>query len=122
MRTAIDHQLRANGGQPPADLPGYVALICASLGASVRDTTLRFESILNTTFENIVIVGGGSKNGLLCQMLANYSGKRVTSFNLEATSVGNMAYQLLALGKLNSLEAFHDLIRPSLAGRVYQPA
>jgi rhamnulokinase len=122
MRAAIDHQLRANGGQPPQDLPGYVALICASLGASVRDTTLRLESILNTTFENIIIVGGGSKNSLLCQMLANHAGKRVTSFNLEATSVGNMAYQLLALGKLRDLPEFHELIRPSLATRVYQPA
>jgi rhamnulokinase len=121
MRAAIDRQLKANGGTAPEDLPGYVSLICASLGASVRDTALRFESILKTTFENIVIVGGGSKNGLLCQMLANYSGKRVTSYNLEATSVGNMAYQLMAIGKIQSLSEFHDLIRPSLSAKVYQP-
>jgi rhamnulokinase len=121
MREAIDHQLKANGGTAPDDLPGYMALICASLGASVRDTALRLESILNTTFENIVIVGGGSKNALLCQMMANYSGKRVTSYNLEATSVGNMAYQLLALGKIQTLAEFHDLIRPSLSAKDYQP-
>lgn len=121
MRAAIDHQLKANGGHAPDDLPGYVSLICASLGASVRDTALRLESILHTTFENIVIVGGGSKNGLLCQMIATCSGKQVTSYNLEATSVGNMAYQLLALGEITSLAEFHDLIRPSLSARVYQP-
>jgi rhamnulokinase len=121
MRAAIDRQLKANGGKAPDDLPGYVSLICASLGASVRDTALKFESILKTTFENIVIVGGGAKNGLLCQMLANYSGKRVTSYNLEATSIGNMAYQLIALGKIKSLSEFHELIRPSLSAKVYQP-
>lgn len=121
MREAIDHQLKANGGEAPEDLPGYMALICASLGASVRDTALKLESILKTTFENIVIVGGGSKNGLLCQMLANYSGKRVTSYNLEAASVGNMAYQLLALGKIRSMSEFHGLIRPSLSAKEYQP-
>ncbi|MFO7724667.1 MAG: FGGY family carbohydrate kinase [Oceanipulchritudo sp.] len=121
MRAAIDRQLKASNGTIPDDLPGYLALICASLGASVRDTALRLESILNKTFENIVIVGGGAKNSLLCQMIADFSGKQVTSYNLEATSVGNMAYQLLALGEIGSLEAFHDLIRPSLSGKVYQP-
>lgn len=121
MKDAIDGQLKAKGGNPPADLPGYVALICASLGASVSATAEKFERILATRFDNIVIVGGGSKNGLLCQMLADYSGKSVTSYNLEATSVGNMAYQLLALGKISSLSEFHDLIRPTLAARIYKP-
>ena len=54
-------------------------------------------------------------------MLANHTGYPVTSYNLEATSVGNMAYQLLALGKIDSLEAFHDLLRPSLSARTYKP-
>jgi rhamnulokinase len=121
MRAAIDRQLKANGGTRPDDLPGYLSLICASLGASIRDTALRLESILGTTFENIVIVGGGSKNTLLCQMLADYSGKQVTSYNLEAASIGNMAYQLMAIDAIDSLEAFHDLIRPALSGKAYQP-
>lgn len=122
MRFEIDKQLMANGGTPPRDLPGYVNLICASLGRSVRDTALRLESILNKRFENIVIVGGGSKNALLCQMIANYAGKPCTSYNLEATSVGNMAYQLLALGEIRSLKEFHDLIRPTLSAKVYRPS
>jgi rhamnulokinase len=121
MKAAIDKQLLANNGQPPKDLPGYMQLICCSLGASVRDTALRMESILNTRFDNIVIVGGGSKNALLCQMIADFSGKRVTSYNLEAASVGNMAYQLLALGKIAHLGEFHDLIRPTLSEKVYKP-
>lgn len=121
MRAAIDRQILTSGGKPPEDLPGYVQLICASLGASVRHTALRFESILETRFDNIVIVGGGSKNALLCQSIANFSGKPVTSYNLEATSVGNMAYQLLALGELDSMATFHQLIRPTLSEKVYQP-
>lgn len=121
MKAAIDKQLFANNGRPPEDLPGYVQLICSSLGASVRDTALRLESILQTRFDNIVIVGGGSKNALLCQMIADFSGKPVTSFNLEATSVGNMAYQLLALGEIQSLPEFHEIIRPTLSGKVYNP-
>ena len=121
MKAAIDNQLKGNGHRPPEDLPGYVALICASLGASLRDIARRFESILGKDFGNIVIVGGGSKNRLLCQRIADFSRKKVTSYQLEASSVGNMAYQLLARGDLPSLEAFHDLIRPSLSTREYPP-
>ena len=32
-----------------------------------------------------------------------------------------MAYQLLALGEIQGLEQFHDLIRPTLSAKVYQP-
>jgi len=122
MREAIDRQIRSGGGRPPEDLPGYMNLICCSLGAAVRDTSRRFESILETAFDNIVIVGGGSKNRHLCQMIADYSGKTVTSYHLEATSVGNMGYQLLATGAIGSLEAFHALIRPGLSEKAYHPA
>jgi len=121
MRQAIDKQLKANGGTPPANLPAYVKLICASLGESARATAKTFESILGKPFDNIVIVGGGSKNSLLCQMIADFTGHTVTSYNLEATSVGNMAYQLLALGKVKSIREFHDLLRPSLSAKVYKP-
>jgi rhamnulokinase len=122
MRVAVDAQLRAAGAEPPTDLPGYVALICASLGASIHNTANRFESILGKEFENLVIVGGGAKNSLFCQLVANACGKPVTSYDLEATSIGNMAYQLLATGAIASLESFHDLLRPSLSPKVYKPA
>lgn len=121
MRAAIDQQIRARGDTPPDDLPGYISLICASLGVSVGDTARKFESILSTSYDNIIIVGGGAKNTLLCQMIADFSQLPVASFNLEATSIGNMAYQLLALGEIRSLSEFHDLIKPSLSAKVYQP-
>jgi rhamnulokinase len=122
MREAIDKQLSANGGKPPEDLPGYLRLVCASLGAGVQQTALQFENIMGSPFENIVIVGGGSKNRLLCQMIANATGKTVTSFNLEATSVGNIGYQLLAMEKIPSLETFHSTLRPTLSPQIYSPS
>lgn len=122
MRAAIDKQLIANGGEVPNDLPGYLRLVCASLGAGVQQTATQFEKILGSTFENIVIVGGGSKNRLLCQMIADASGKTVTSFNLEATSVGNIGYQLLAMDIIPSLESFHRTLRPTLNPQVYTPS
>lgn len=122
MRATIDEKIRTNGGIPPTDLPGYLRLICASLGAGVGQGMRTFEELIGEAFDNIVIVGGGSKNRLLCQLIANAAGKQVTSYNLEATSVGNMAYQLLALGKIQSLSEFHDVLRPTLSPKIYRPA
>lgn len=122
MRAAIDKQLVAHGGEAPQDLPGYMRLVCASLGAGVQQTAVQFEKIMGSPFENIVIVGGGSKNRLLCQMIADATGKIVTSFNLEATSVGNIGYQLLAMGKIPSLESFHRTLRPTLSPNIYTPS
>ncbi len=121
MRDAIDGKIRSKGGTPPDDLPGYMRLICASLGAGVCETMGVFENIMAKEFDNVVIVGGGSKNRLLCQLIANACGKAVTSYNLEASSVGNMAYQLLALGEIESLKEFQDVLRPSLSPKVYKP-
>lgn len=121
MRTAIENQVKANGGTAPTDLPEFLNLICHSLGYCVRETADKFEEILGKSFDNIVIVGGGAKNRLLCQKIADYSEKYVTSYELEATSLGNMAYQLLGKGKINSISEFHEIIRPNLAGKKYTP-
>lgn len=121
MKDAIDSQLQEKGGQPPTDLPGYVRLICDSLASTMAETSRQFERLSGRAFEEIIIVGGGGKNRLLCQRTADYAGKPVVSYNLEATSVGNMGYQLLALGKIDSLADFHHRIRPGLSPKVYQP-
>lgn len=121
MRAAIDAQLTRKGDAPPTDLAAYVRLICASLARGIADTAEAFASIAGRDFDNIVMVGGGSKNRLLCQELANASGMDVTSYALEATSVGNLGYQLLALGEVNSITAFHDIIRPNLEQRRHIP-
>ena len=121
MRKVIDAQLRRNGGIPPPNLPGYIRLICASLAHGIADTAAGLAAMTGQPFDNIVIVGGGSKNRLLCQSLANAAGIDVISFALEATSVGNLAYQLLALGAIPDLPAFHNVLRPHLSQHRYRP-
>ncbi len=121
MRAAIDEQLRQRNAEPPANLAGYVRLICDSLAHSIAEAGRKFEAITGRSFEAIVIVGGGSKNRLLCQKLAYYSHLPVHSYQLEATSVGNMGYQLAALGAVSHLTEFHQAILSGLSKREYSP-
>ncbi|GHC01285.1 rhamnulokinase [Cerasicoccus arenae] len=121
MKEAIDANLAHQGGKPPADLPGYVSLICDSLGASVANTVDKFCTLTGEVFDNIIVVGGGSKNRLLCQRIADFAGIPVTSYKLEGTTVGNIGYQLLGLGVIDSLDEFRQVVARDIAKHSYRP-
>jgi rhamnulokinase len=97
MRGAIDAQLKRRRLPAPKTLAGYTRLICDSLGRGHADAMRSFERMTGRTFRRILIVGGGSKNRLLCQATADAAGLPVVSFSLEGTAVGNIASQLIAL-------------------------
>ncbi|HVU25852.1 MAG TPA: rhamnulokinase family protein [Opitutus sp.] len=116
MRAAIDAQLKRRKARPPKNLAGYTRLICDSLGRGHAEAMRAFERLSGRTFRRILIVGGGSKNRLLCQATADAAGVPVVSFALEGTAVGNIASQLVALGAVKDLATF----RRHLAGRIKQ--
>ncbi|MCX6936770.1 MAG: FGGY family carbohydrate kinase [Verrucomicrobia bacterium] len=121
MKKAIDAHLIARGLPVPKDLAGYTRLICASLGRGHADAMLRFEGMAGRKFSRILIVGGGSKNRLLCQATADAAGVPVVSFALEGTAVGNVARQLIALGAVKDLATFRAHLAKGLKQTVYAP-
>lgn len=121
MRKAIDANIERQGGRIPTTLAGYMRLICESLGQAIADTTNRFAAMTGKPFDNIIMVGGGSKNRLLCQQAANHSGLTVTSNEMEGSAIGNMGYQLMGLGVVNSMEEFRQAIAPGIKKTVYRP-
>ena len=121
MKAAIDAQLKKRRITAPKDLAGYTRLICESLGRGHADAMGAFERMGGRTFKRILIVGGGSKNRLLCQATANAAGVPVVSFALEGTAVGNLARQLIALGAVKNLTVFRALLGKSLQQTTYKP-
>ncbi len=121
MRAAIDGQLRKRKGRAPANLAQYMRLICDSLGRSHADAKHAFERLSGRTFKRILIVGGGSKNRLLCQATADNAGIPVVSYNLEGTAVGNIASQLIALGAVKDIATFRRHLDATLEQKTYQP-
>jgi len=120
MRQEIDDHLKGNGLKPPQDLPGYLRLICESLGQGHADAAAALERLTGKPFSRILMVGGGSKNPILCQATATRSGKEVRSFSLEGAAVGNMASQLLALDAIPSLRAFRLQLGQQLRSAAYR--
>jgi len=121
MKTAIDAQLKRRKLPAPKTLAAYTRLICDSLGRGHADAMRAFEKMAGKKFRRILIVGGGSKNRLLCQATANAAGIPVVSFALEGTAVGNIASQLIALRAVKDLPTFRRMLGANLAKKIYTP-
>jgi rhamnulokinase len=72
-------------------------------------------------FARILIVGGGSKNRLLCQATADAAGLPVVSYSIEGTAVGNQASQLISLGAVKDLATFRHHCARDLKQMTDQP-
>ncbi|MFM1850481.1 MAG: hypothetical protein RIS54_165 [Verrucomicrobiota bacterium] len=121
MKAAIDAQLKRRKLKAPKDLAGYTRLICASIGQGHANVMHAFERMTGKTFKRILMVGGGSKNRLLCQATADAAGVPVTSFSLEGTAVGNIARQLITLKAVKDLKTFRRLLSADLQQKTYAP-
>jgi rhamnulokinase len=121
MKQAIDAQLKRRKLSPPKNLAGYTRLICDSLGRGHADAMRAFERMTGRKFKRVLMVGGGSKNRLLCQATADAAEIPVISFALEGTAVGNIASQLIATGVVKDLATFRRQLAATLKQKVYRP-
>ncbi|MSU48292.1 MAG: rhamnulokinase, partial [Opitutus sp.] len=121
MKAAIDAQLKKRKLPAPKNLAAYTRLICDSLGRGHADAMRAFEKMAGKKFRRILIVGGGSKNRLLCHATADAAGMPVVSFALEGTAVGNLASQLIAMGAVKDIATFRRHLGSNLQQTTYSP-
>lgn len=109
-------------GQPVPEEPGaIVRCILESLALKYRWVIERLEELLGRPIPVIHIVGGGSRNAVLCQWTADATGRPVLAGPVEATAIGNLMVQAMALGHVSSLAEAREVIRRSFASVVYEP-
>jgi sugar (pentulose or hexulose) kinase len=110
-------------GQPPPTGAGqFVRCALESLALAYRKAIEELEQALGYTLEAIHIVGGGSQNRLLNQFAADATGKPVIAGPVEATAIGNVLVQAMAMGQLSSLAEARQLVRRSFPVEVFEPA
>ena len=76
---------------------------------------------MNKPLDTIHMIGGGIQNELLCQFTADATDRVVTTGPVEATALGNVIMQMLALGKISSLAQGREVIRRSFGTKQYAP-
>jgi rhamnulokinase len=121
MTAAIDDYCRKTGQPAPRTPPEYVRAVLESLALKYRQVLEELESVTLTGFRKIRVVGGGSRNELLNRLTADITGRTVIAGPVEATSLGNIAMQMLTSGAVGSLDEARDIIEASHPPSVSEP-
>jgi rhamnulokinase len=125
----------------PGDMPARIRAYCRRTGQAVPETkgevirvalegiALRYrwvlehlEAVLGYPLGPIHIIGGGAKNSLLNQFAADSARREVISGPVEATAMGNILLQAVALGHVASIAEGREIIGRSVTPRVFRPA
>jgi len=105
------------------ETPGEVAkCVYDSLAVSYQEAIGQIEEIYEKSFSKINVIGGGCQNEMLNQLIADVTKKDVYAGPVEATAIGNIAAQLMALGEINTINEARILIKDSFEVKKYTPS
>jgi rhamnulokinase len=106
--------------QPVPKTPGEVAkCVFDSLAVSYHKAVSEIEEIFEKEYKKINVIGGGSQNEVLNQLIANVTKKEVYAGPVEATAIGNILTQLMALGEVQDINEARTIIRNSFEIKKY---
>jgi rhamnulokinase len=125
----------------PGDMPNKIRRYCQGSGQAVPQSkgevlrcaleslALRYrwvldklEAMMGRTIVVVHIIGGGMQNALLCQFAADAMQRPVIAGPIEATAMGNMLMQALALGYIDSLSEGREVVRNSFQVGTFEPS
>jgi rhamnulokinase len=124
MPSRIVSWLSARGLPAPSGRTEIVRCILDSLALAYRRALLAAQALSGQHADVVHIVGGGSRNELLCQLTADALGLPVVAGPAEATALGNVLVQARALGAApGSLDGIRALVRHGgIELRSYSPS
>jgi rhamnulokinase len=125
---------------PPGDMPARIQAICRETGQAVpqsrgeivrcaleslaleyRWVAERLDEMVGRRLPTVHIFGGGSRNKLLNQFAADATARTVVAGPVEATAIGNVLVQAIALGHIGSLAEGRAVVRRSFEVETYEP-
>jgi rhamnulokinase len=121
MPEAVAEYCRRRGQKPPGTSGATVRCILESLALKYRWTLDELRRLTEKPIARIHIIGGGSRNGRLCQFTADATDLPVLAGPAEATAMGNLLTQALAAGRVDSLEEIRSIVRGSVDFKEYAP-
>lgn len=125
---------------PPGDMVERIQAFCSETGQTVPQTdgevvrcileslaleycwaTEKLRELSGKSLPVIHIIGGGSRNRLLNQFTADATGCQVIAGPVEATAIGNILLQAIALRQLSSLPEARALVLRSFEVTSFEP-
>jgi rhamnulokinase len=139
LRSLVDPDHEAF--RAPGDVPARIAAFCERTGQAVPDgpgatarcilesialkhavTVDLLREVTGADPVELHVVGGGARNELLCRWTAQATGLPVLAGPEEATLVGNLLVQAMALGEIASLEEAREVVRRSFVPTLFEPS
>jgi rhamnulokinase len=122
MLDRVHAELAAQGSRPPVGRADLVRIVIESLADTFARVALQAATLAGKRVRAIHIVGGGSRNALLCRLVAERSGLPVIAGPSEATAIGNLLVQARANGAIEGeITELRDLVRRSFPPVVHAP-
>jgi rhamnulokinase len=121
MPARIQHYCERTQQPIPETKGAIVRCALESLALKYRWVLDRLEEMLGYRLEPIHIIGGGTQNRLLNQLTADATNRSVIAGPIEATAIGNVLMQAIALGHLKSLSEARAVVRHSFKPETYEP-
>lgn len=121
MPERIQAFCRQTGQYVPQTEGEIVRCIMESLALTYRRVLERTESLAGASYSGLHMVGGGINNKMLCQFTSNAIGRPVWAGPVEASAIGNVLVQLMALGEIANLQEGRAIVRNSFPIEEYEP-
>lgn len=118
----ITSWLSERGLASPPSRAQFVRLVIESLAVAMVQAARTATELAGQPLTVIHLVGGGARNQLLCQRLADHSGVPVLAGPVEATAVGNVLIQARTVGLVQgNVTALRELVARTHPPRKYLP-
>ena len=121
MPERIRNYCQRTGQNIPTQKGEIVRCALESIALKYRYVLERLEKMTASTLQPIHIVGGGTQNRLLNQFTADATNRRVITGPIEATAIGNILTQAIALGHIPSGEQGRQIVQNSCDMAAYEP-
>jgi len=120
MPSIISEYCKDTGQYIPKDMGDISRCIYESIVMSIKYNLNSLEKLINRKIKLFKLVGGGIKNKLLCQWIADATGVLVSAGSPEATSIGNLLMQLKGTGEIDNLEQGREIASNSIKAIYYK--
>jgi len=121
MREAISDYCRGSDQPSPSNPGEFARCIFESLALKYRLVLEELRRASTHPVRRLHVIGGGSRNRLLCQCTADATGLTVLAGPAEATALGNLMLQARSAGAVSSLAEMRETIRLSFVPDRYEP-
>lgn len=112
---------RKTGQYVPETVGEIMRCIYESLAMKYRLTFEKLRECTERDYPVVHVIGGGTKDGLLCQMTANSCDRTVKAGPIEATVMGNVAVQLMSDGSVKNIGQARKIVANSSELKTFEP-